>query len=272
MFARFARLAGAVGAAAVVAGVMATGSAHASIVGDRPSPEQVGYSLTGAQFEKVVAVTYLRNAGQYAPELSSYGASVQLLTPSRQITLGMSAVTSGGGSVYSPGLAVFDRAGTAPTDLVFSGNGQFGSFSAPAGHTVRESMFYAKQTGVVHATVLDVTTGQAVSATYDIGLGAHFREVAVGHEVGCYSDTDPRVVGGCGSDVTSPHAAVKLGTFSGLVVENYLNKNFTNLPAAYFQTGPVIMTSNGQMSGTLLASPSAFSQAGSSFSDLLTAH
>jgi hypothetical protein len=223
-----------VAAAAVVAmatGAMASTTHPASIVGDRPSAEQVGQTVSGGQIEKVTATVYLRNAGQYASEVTSFGDSLQLLTSTRQITLGMSAVTSGGGSAYSPGLAVFDRSGTAPTDLVFSGNSQFGSFSAPHGHSVRMVAYYSKQTGVVHVTVLDIQTGLAAAATYDLGLGASIREADVSNEFGCYADSDPRVVAGCGSDITSPAVNTKLATFSQVAVTNYLNKTFTCLVA-----------------------------------------
>jgi hypothetical protein len=223
-------------------------------------------AVTNGQIEHVTAHVFLRACGQYASEVSSFGDSLQLKTASKQITLGMSCVTGGGGSAYSPGLAVFDRSGSAPSDLVFSGNGQYGSFSMPSGHTAVLNLFYSKATGVVHATVLDTSTGQAASASYDLGLGASIREADVGNEVGCYADTDPRVVAGCGSDVTAPAADTKLATFGSVSVMNYKNKVLP-LTGSYLNTGPIVMTSNGTGTGTVLASPGLIGSSG--FSNFL---
>jgi hypothetical protein len=250
------------GGAALLA--VTSAPAGASLVGDSTTAEQAGYAIGNGQFEKVVTNVYLRNAAQYSHEVTSFGDSVQLLTAGKQITLGISTTTTGN-NAYSPGLAVFDRTGTAPTDLVFSGNGQFGSFSVPSGRSVQLRLYYSKATGVVHATVLDTVTGLAASATYDLGLGAKIVQARAGNEFGCYSDTDPRMVGTppCGSDVTVPAKAVKLASFSGLMVQNYKNKNFTDIAGSYLTAAPILATSNGSASGTTLAGPGALSATGS---------
>ena len=42
------------------------------------SPEQVGYTATGAPFKTIAAAVYPRQQGQYASEVASFGHSVQL--------------------------------------------------------------------------------------------------------------------------------------------------------------------------------------------------
>lgn len=234
--------------------MMLGATAQASIIGDSTTAEQAGVAITNGQIEHVTARVYLRNCGQYAPEVSSYGDSLQLKTASTQITFGLSCTTGSGGSAYSPGLAEFSRSGSAPTDLIADQNGDFGSFSMPSGRTALMNIWYSKATGEVHATLLDTVTGQAVSASYDLGLGASIREADISNEFGCYADQDPRVVGGCGSDVTQPAADTKLATFSSASVMNYRNKVLP-IAGSYLNTGPIVATSNGTGSGTVLASP-----------------
>lgn len=258
-------------AGAATAGVTALSlllgpAAQGSIIGDSTSPEQAGVAVTNGQIEHVTAKVYLRSCGQYASEVTSYGDSLQLKTANVQLTFGLSCTTGSGGSAYSPGLAEYNRAGTAPSDLIADQNGEFGSFSAPSGRYALMNLWYSKATGVVHATVLDTNTGQAASASYDLGLGASIREVDISNEVGCYSDTDPRVVSGCGSNVTPPAADTKWATFTNASVMNYRNKTLP-ITGSYLNTGPIVMTSNGSGTGTVLASPGPIGASG--FSNFL---
>jgi hypothetical protein len=64
---------------AVVAVVLAgPGAAGASTGTAQISPDQAGYTATGAQFRHISASVYLRNPAQYAGEVASFGHSVQL--------------------------------------------------------------------------------------------------------------------------------------------------------------------------------------------------
>ena len=94
--------------AAVAAAVLAgPGVAGASTGPAEISPEQAGYTATGAQFKYVDAVLYLRNPGQYASEVARFGDSVQLWSASLVVTLGVTASTSGPG--YTQHATVYDR-------------------------------------------------------------------------------------------------------------------------------------------------------------------
>jgi hypothetical protein len=66
------------------------------------SPEQVGYTATGAQFKGVNAAVFLRQPQQYAGQVASYGHSVQLWSSSLVVTVGLTASTSSSTGSMSP--------------------------------------------------------------------------------------------------------------------------------------------------------------------------
>jgi hypothetical protein len=92
-------------AAAVLALAVPAGASTGTV---RISPEQAGYSATGAQFKVINATVYLRNPTQYAGEVARYGHSVQLWSSDLVVTVGVTASTSGGD--YTPYATVYDRA------------------------------------------------------------------------------------------------------------------------------------------------------------------
>ena len=71
-----------VAAAAVLALAVPAG---ASTGATEISPEQAGYTATGAQFQGVDADVYLRNPAQYAGEVANFGHSVQLWSSDRVV-------------------------------------------------------------------------------------------------------------------------------------------------------------------------------------------
>lgn len=71
------------------------------------SPEQAGYTATGAQFRHISASVYLRNPAQYAAEVASFGHSVQFWSSGLVVTVGLTASTSG--SAYTPYATIYDR-------------------------------------------------------------------------------------------------------------------------------------------------------------------
>jgi len=158
-----------------------------------PSIEESGYQGADAQFRFVQATVFLRDPTQYSASLAGYGLSVQLWSEGRVIVLGVSAGTNPPSS-YSPAVSVFNRVTHAlvcstaanppqqcPDTPVSWANG---SVSFPAGRSVTENLFYDQRSGVVTATVLDVTTGLASAATYHAGIGQSFKVARIGAEVG----------------------------------------------------------------------------------------
>jgi hypothetical protein len=91
-------------AAAVLALAMPAGASTGTA---QISPEQAGYTATGAQFKTIGARVFLRQPAQYAGEVASFGHSVQLWSSGVVITLGVTASTSGGG--YTPFATIYDR-------------------------------------------------------------------------------------------------------------------------------------------------------------------
>jgi hypothetical protein len=95
-----------------------------------------------------------------------------------------------------------------------------GSVSFPAGRSVTESLFYDQRSGIVTATVLDVTTGVASSATYHAGIGQSFKLARIGAEVGGTPWDDAGYI-------APPPVATKLAAFSGAELTTYSGSNST---------------------------------------------
>ena len=93
---------------AAAAAVLAL-SMHAGASTGTPliSPEQAGYTATGAQFKTIDARVFLRQPTQYASEVASFGPSVQLWSSGLVISVGLTASTSGGG--YTTYATIYDR-------------------------------------------------------------------------------------------------------------------------------------------------------------------
>jgi hypothetical protein len=72
------------------------------------SPEQAGYTATGAQFKSVLAEAYMRDSTPYRGVVAHYGHSVQLWSSALVVTLGVRASMSGQ-TVYSPNATIYNR-------------------------------------------------------------------------------------------------------------------------------------------------------------------
>jgi hypothetical protein len=95
--------AGAAAAAVLALAVPAAASTGTAQI----SPEQAGYTDTGAQFKSITAAVYLRNPTQYASEVASFGDSVQLWSAGLVAVVGVTASTFGSG--YIPYAKIYDR-------------------------------------------------------------------------------------------------------------------------------------------------------------------
>jgi hypothetical protein len=97
-----------IAAGAAVAAVLAVPvPAGASTGMAEISPEQAGYTATGAQLKTINAAVFLRQPGQYAGQVASYAHSVQLWSSGLVVSLGVTASTSGGG--YTTYATIYDR-------------------------------------------------------------------------------------------------------------------------------------------------------------------
>jgi len=216
------------GLAAVAASLTMAGMASASTGTVQISPEESGYSATGAQFKDVSASVYLRNPEQYASEVAGFGHSVQLWSPTQVIVLGVSDTTAAGSkaSGFSPAVAVFNRSDHSL--VAATGNGTMdaqwcpaggtcqsaasgGSF--PVGTTVTERAHYNLTTGDVNFTATD-TAGDQFTATYAAGLGQSFNQARIGTEFGSTPWTAP-------ATFTPPANWAKIGVFNNARLVTY---------------------------------------------------
>ena len=259
------RLAAAAAAAAPVLALALAVPASASTGAPVPSIEESGYQGADAQFRFVEATVFLRNPTQYSASLSGYGLSVQLWSAGRVIVLGVSAGTNPASS-YSPAVSVFDRvthalvcSTAAPPPQQCPGtpvSWTDGSVSFPAGGSVTESLFYDQRSGVVTATVLDVTAGVASAATYHAGIGQSFKAARIGAEVGFTPWDDMGYI-------APPAVVTKLAVFSGAALTTYSGSH-SNL-RNWWVHSKLIMTSDGTSAGDTRATSTDLSNGGSSF-------
>lgn len=181
------------------------------------------------------------------------------------IVLGVSAGTNPPSS-YSPAVSVFNRVTHAlvcstaanppqqcPDTPVSWANG---SVSFPAGRSVTENLFYDQRSGVVTATVLDVTTGLASAATYHAGIGQSFKVARIGAEVGFTPWDDMGYI-------APPAVVTKLAAFSGAALTTYSGSH-SNL-RSWWVHSKLIMTSDGTSAGDTRATSTDLSGGGSSF-------
>jgi hypothetical protein len=98
--------------------LLAAGAAAAAVLGlavpagastgtAQISPEQAGYTATGAQFKRISAEVYLRQPGQFASEVASFGHSIQLWSSDLVVTFGVRPSTSG--VTYTPYATIYNR-------------------------------------------------------------------------------------------------------------------------------------------------------------------
>ena len=155
------------------------------------SPEQAGYTATGAQFKEVDATVYLRNPAQYSGEVSQYSHSVQLWSSGLVAVVGVTASTSG--SSYTPYAIVYNRSthqviASDPNAVECSADDTcgptIGSFAA--GDSVSLRLTYYPTPGVLALVANDNSTGVTFinEPAYTVGTGVSFTQARVGTEFG----------------------------------------------------------------------------------------
>ena len=98
--------------------VVALGAAAAAVValavpagastGPRwTSPEQAGYTATGARFQQVDALVFLRNPAHFAGMVAKFGHGIQLRSSGLVVSAGVTASTSG--TSYTFHATIYDR-------------------------------------------------------------------------------------------------------------------------------------------------------------------
>jgi hypothetical protein len=178
--------AGAAAAAVLGLGVPAGASTGTAQI----SPEQAGYTATGAQFKDVHARIFLRQPGQYATEVGQYSHSVQLWSSGLVATVGLRASTSGLG--YTPYAEVFDRSGhqllASDPDAQWCDEHTFGCITTigtfGSDEYVDMSISYDPARGFVYFNASDLNDELYMQASYQVGTGVSFTQARVGTEFG----------------------------------------------------------------------------------------
>jgi hypothetical protein len=184
--------------AAVAAALGLAAPAGASTGMAEISPEQAGYTATGAQFRSVAASVFLRNPGQYASEVSGYSNSIQLWSSDLVLVLSVSSSTSSTAG-FVPDAIVYNRS-THAVITQTPGTARF-----PAGDTVRERLDYNRN-GQVFFKISD-PAGRSFAAVDAVTAGDSFTQARVGTEFG----TDPWTAP---SSYTPPAQYTKIAVYS----------------------------------------------------------
>ncbi len=218
------------------------------------TPEQAGYVATGARFQIVSSVARLPNAANFAPELAGFGVSVQLLTNSRVVVLGVSNSTTAGN--YHAAVAVFNRTTHALVCSTAASGARKcpnvgarwtnGSVSFPPGHEVLLNISYIRSTGRDQFFAIDETTGAALTYHgYAPGTGQNYTQARVGAE---FADNP------WGSFSYHPPAAeTRLVSFRGTFLVTYSGSQSGLI--SWWTRHKVLATSNGASTGTVEVRP-----------------
>jgi hypothetical protein len=227
------------------------------------SPEQAGYTATGAQFREVKVRVFLRDPVQYAGEVSHYSYTVQLWSSDRVAVVGVLASTSGSG--YTPFSAVYDR---STHQLIASDphaeicdqddncTSTIGSF-AP-GRTVTLDIYYNSKGDWLVFSVDDRRANQffLTSPVYQVGLAESFTQARIGTEFGPDPWTAP-------SSYTPPASPVRVAAFSDVALTSYSGHTATLWS---WWVHHKLLANTGQQTGSdRVAVPTDLTNGGASF-------
>lgn len=262
------------GIGALATSLVMAGIASASTGTTEISPEEAGYSATGAQFQTVGASVFLRNPEQYATEVTGYGHSVQLWSSGLVMVLGVSDTTAAGSKAagFSPAVAVFDRSTHAL--LASSSNpAQIPAFWCPAagtcqpataggsfavGATVTERMHYNPSTGGASFKASDAA-GNLFKATYAAGTGISFKLARIGTEFGVTPWTAPAY--------TPPANWTKIAVYNNARLVTY--SGHASTLTSWWVHHPLLANTEAQsVTGDWVAIPTNLSNSGATFQTL----
>jgi hypothetical protein len=232
------------------------------------SPEQAGYTATGAQFKTIDARVFLRQPTQYAGEVASFGHSVQLWSAGLVISVGLTASTSGGG--YTTYATVYDRS----THQVIASNPNaqhcagYGDFCAPGpvtwnypGTTAWMRISYTPADG--HLSMSEVlssdstdSNGNDFTSSYDLTAPQGFSQARVGTEFGS-SPWDASY------PYTPPARSLKVAAYTNVDLTSYSGHTAS---LSSWWVHHKLLANTGQQSGSdWVAVPADLSNGGASF-------
>jgi hypothetical protein len=227
------------------------------------SPEQAGYTATGAQFDLVDALVYLRKPGQYASEVASVADSVQLWSADLVVTFGVRASTSGSG--YTQYATIYDR--STHTVIASNPNAEFCDENEDVcnlpppfepGTELGMLIEYSPANGSLHMTEV-FSAGFSFISSYTV-TGQSFTQARIGTEFG----TSPW--DGSYSH-TPPTRQVKVAAFSNARLSTY--SGHSSSLWSWWVHHPLLANTGQQSGSDWVAVPGSLSSFGSSFSTYL---
>jgi hypothetical protein len=255
-------VAAALTSAAVAAVVLAgPGVAGASTGTAEISPEQAGYTATGAQFKYVDALVYLRNPRQYASEVASFGDSVQLWSADLVVTLGVTASTSGSG--YTQYATIYNRsthmviASNPNAEFCDSNENECNLPPTPfdAGTQLDLSISYSPADG--NLEMIEVFSGGFSFVSFYTVTGQSFTQARIGTDFG-NSPWDGSY------SHTAPANQVKVAAYSNAHLITY--SGHTSALWSWWVHHPLLANTGQQSGSDWVAVPTSLSSFGSSFS------
>jgi len=212
------------------------------------SPEQAGYTATGAQFGTVTASVFLRVPTQYATEVSSFSNSVQLWSSDLVLVLGVSSSTSSTAG-FAPAAIVYNRS----THAVITETP--GTANFPSGETVTERLHYNPATGAATFTASD-PAGRSFTATETVAAGESFKQARIGTEFGADPWTAP-------SSYTPPANFTKIAVFNGVLLTSFSGHTATLV--SWWVNHPLLANTGQQSGSDWVAVPTNLFNSGASF-------
>jgi hypothetical protein len=214
------------------------------------TPEQVGYGLTGNTFRTVTQTVILPDASKFAPYLTGFGESVQLISSKFWAILGISDSTTT--SPWSPAFAIFNMA--TKTLICGTGAPPCGSSAesgAPmtAGDHVTQVLSYNSSTGFLTFTVTDTSSGGVFSGSYQAG-STSFSQVRSGTEFGADPFHQP-------PSHTAPPSQVAITSLSLAKATSTSGHTGPFGGDSHWVLRKLIWTRNGQSTGAVNALPSS---------------
>ena len=253
-----------IAAGAAAAAVLALTVPAGAVTGTAEiSPEEAGYTATGAQFQTITATVFLRMENQYAGEVANIENSVQLWSAGLVVTLGVTANTIGGGWVTFA--TIYDRSTHAV--IASNPNAVFctadedcsaGPYSFFEGYPLTLKISYSTASGQLSMSELS-SEGSSFTASYT-ATGQSFTQARAGTEFGS-SPWDNSY------SYTPPAQPVKAAAYTSVALTSYSGHTATLW--SWWTHHKLEANTEQQSSSDWVAVPNDLSNGGASFSTYL---
>lgn len=231
------------------------------------SPEQAGYTATGAQFKFVVAEAYMRDSAPYRGVVANYGHSVQLWSSGMVVTLGVRASMSGQ-TVYTPYATIYDRS----THQVIASNPN-GRYCTYSGGCSPEGAPYSSGAYLYLSISYAPATGQLAMEAINPGWGSYGQDFDYmsSYTITPQSFTQARVGTDFGSSpwdasyaYTPPATSVKAARYQHVKLTSYSGHSATL--QSWWVNHKLIAKPSGRAQ---VAAPGGLSDGGATFQTVL---